>query len=652
MIARPPTGVTVLGPIDPLDPVDMVVQRGCRPGRAGPRHRARAHLTLLALAVLTADCSGGDTAPAPGESIPTVQPLTDGRTAHRPVVPGVQGLVTAGHPLASMAGMRILMQGGTAADAAVAVLATLSQVEPMMSGPGGNGFMTVYDAETQRVYSLNATGAAPAALDAADMTPEALHRGMGAGVVPGMFGGWIALLERFGTMTLGQVLQPAIEYAEQGHPIDPFVVRLLTRSREVIERYPTTASVFLVDGELPVAGQLVTYPDLARTFHKLIEAEDTARLDRRGREAGLRAAFNRFYRGDMARDMVRFYERNEGLFTRADFAAYEPTWSEPVHTTYRGYDVYSSPATSRGGLELVMQLNLVEGVDVAALGHNSAQTLHLIAESIKVAKSDVYHFVADPAHTEVPVVGMISKTFADTRRALISSDAVLDYPDHGAPPGASLALGRGPDRTVAPAVAERTYPGSTASFSVVDRNGNVVVATPTLGSLWGTGVVVGDTGLVFNNGTRVGSTSPYPEDVNYARGGQIPILNNAPTLIMRDGELFLALGTPGGETIGQTQFQMVLNVIDFGLGVQEAVEAPRLALVADPNFYKPGAAITVQVEQRIAPAVLGQLQDLGHTVEAVGEYTIGSMQGIFRDPDTGTVVAGADPRRMMYAVGW
>ncbi len=608
-------------------------------------------LMALAFAVLTASCSAPSDPPEVSPSV-DAQPITDGRTAHRPAVPGVRGLVTAGHPLASMAGMRVLMQGGNAADAAVAVLAVLGQVEPMMSGAGGNGFLTVYEVETDRVYSLNATGAAPAALDAADLDPDELHRGMRAGVVPGLFGGWIALLERFGTMTLAQVLEPAIEYAEQGHPVDPFVVRSITRSRELLERYPSTRAVFLPDGEPPVAGQLVRYPDLAGTFHKLIEAEDTARLDRRGREAGLRAAFTRFYRGDIARDIVRFYERNEGLFTRADFAAHEPIWAEPVHTTYRGYDVYSSPATSRGGLEVTMQLNLVEGFDLAALGHNSAEALHLITESIKVAKSDVYHFVTDPQHADVPVDGMTSKAYADIRRALISLDAVLDYPDHGAPPGAPVARSRRVGTPMASAVAETTYPGSTTSFSVVDGAGNVVVATPTLGSLWGTGVVVGDTGLFFNNGTRVGSTSPYPDDLNYARGGQIPILNNAPTLVMREGKLFLALGTPGGETIGQTQFQVLLNVIDFGMSIQEAVEVPRLAIVAAPNFYKPGAEMTIQVERRVAPATLRRLRELGHTVEAVGEYTIGSMQGILWNPETGTMVAGADPRRMMYAVGW
>jgi len=609
----------------------------------------------LVVALLAGGCSGGTAAvaeandPAPELS---AEPITDGLMAHRPAVPGVHGLITAGHPLASMAGMRILMQGGTAADAAVAVLATLNQVEPMMSGAGGNGFMTIYDAETDRVYSLNATGAAPKGLDPATITPDELHRGMTAGVVPGLFGGWIALLERFGTMTLGQVLEPAIEYAERGHPLHAFVATSITRSRELFERYPSTAAVFLPDGEPPVEGQLFRYPDLARTFHKLVEAEETARLDGGSRTTGLRTAFNRFYRGDIARDMTRFYQRNGGLFTREDFAAYEPIWADPVHTTYRGYDVYSSPTTSRGGLEVVMQLNLIEGFDVASLGHNSAAALHLIAESIKVAKSDVYHFVTDPKHADMPTAGMTSKAFADTRRALISLDHAIPYPDHGAPPGAqstSTSLGltaRGP------VLAETAYPGSTTSFSIVDRQGNVVIATTTLGSGWGTGVVVGSTGLFFNNGTRIGSTSPYPDDVNYVRGGQIPILNNAPTLVMKDGEFFLALGTPGGETIGQTQFQVLLNVVDFDMSIQEAIEAPRLSLHADPSFYMPGAVVRVRVEGRVAPLVISRLAEMGHDVQAVREYSIGSMQGILRNPETGTMMAGADPRRMMYAIGW
>ena len=609
----------------------------------------------LALLVLMVGCSGGTAVVAEPDAVTaelSADPITDGIVAHRPAVPGVHGLVTAGHPLASMAGVQILMQGGTAADAAVAVLATLNQVEPMMSGAGGNGFMTIYDAGTDRVYSLNATGAAPKALDAATITPEELNRGMKAGVVPGLFGGWIAMLERFGTMTLGQVLEPAIEYAERGHPMAASVRSSVVRSRALFERFPSTMAVFMPDGEPPIEGQLFPYPDLARTFHKLVEAEETARLDGGARETGLRAAFNRFYRGDIAREMARFYQRNGGLFSRDDFAAYDPIWAEPVHTTYRGYDVFSSPATSRGGLEVVMQLNLIEGFDVASLGHNSAAALHLIAESIKVAKSDIYHFVTDPNHADVPTAGMTSEEFADTRRTLIAPDHAMLYPDHGRPPGVKMTSASLGVAASGPMLAEAAYAGSTTSFSIVDRQGNVVVATPTLGSGWGTGVVVGSTGLLFNNGTQIGSTSPYPDDVSYVRGGQIPILNNSPTLVMKDGTFFLALGTPGGETIGQTQFQVLLNVIDFGMGVQKAIEAPRISLVADPSFYLPGAEVTVRVERRMAPLVVSRLREMGHDAETVGEYSIGSMQGILRNPETGTMMAGADPRRMMYAIGW
>ena len=610
------------------------------------------------LALVTAGlvaCSGGaaTTTEAETETPPALsaEHVTDGRTAHRPVVAGTNGLVTAGHPLASMAGVRILMQGGTAADAAVAILATLNQVEPMMSGAGGNGFMTIYDKATDRVYSLNATGAAPRALDASELSADELARGMKAGVVPGLFGGWIAMLERFGTMSLGQVLEPAIEYAERGHPMAPFVANSIARSREMFQTYETTSAVFMADGDPPMAGELFAYSDLALTFRKVVEAEETARANGRSRTQGLRAAFDRFYKGDIARAMARFYRENGGLFTREDFAGYEPIWAEPVHTTYRGYDVYSSPSTSRGGLEVTMQLNLIEGFDLASLGHNSAAALHLIAESIKVAKADVYHFVADPKTTDMPTSGMLSKEFAETRRSLIQPGQAMEYPDHGTPPGAQMTWSE-PVSTHTRVASERSYPGSTTSFSVVDSRGNVVVCTPTLGSGWGTGVVVGDTGIFFNNGTRHGSTSPYPDDVNYARGGQIPTLNNSPTIVMKDGEFFLSIGTPGGETIGQTQFQVLINILDFGMDIQEAIEAPRVSLRAEPNFYQPGAEVEVGLEGRIAPQVIADLEAMGHTVDVAGEWSMGNMQGILVNPGTGTMAAGADPRRMMYAVGW
>ena len=233
-------------------------------------------LALFGVVALTAvACSSGTQAPESETGLATEQ-LTDGLTAHRPMVSGTNGVVTAGHPLASMAGLRILMQGGNAADAAVAILSTLNQVEPMMSGAGGNGFMTIYDEASDQVYSLGATGPAPKALDASQVTAMGLAHGMKAGAVPGLFGGWIAMLDRFGTMSLGQVLDPALDYAENGHPVQPFLSSAIEQSRELIEAFPTTSAVFLADGDPPAPGELLKYPDLARTFRKVIEAEASA----------------------------------------------------------------------------------------------------------------------------------------------------------------------------------------------------------------------------------------------------------------------------------------------------------------------------------------------------------------------------------------
>jgi gamma-glutamyltranspeptidase / glutathione hydrolase len=576
------------------------------------------------------------------------RPATPYLAAHRPPVPGPNGLVTSGHPLASMAGLQMLMRGGNAADASVAVLATLHVVRPQMSGIGGNGFMTIYDRQTDRVYSLGATGAAPRALDVSSLTPAQLDFGIKAGVVPGLFGGWIEMLERFGTMSLAEVLQPAIDYADKGHPLEASVAQAIRSNEARFRQVPSTARVFLPEGRVPVAGELFRMPDLANTLRRLVEAEETALAQGKSRSDALRAAFDRFYKGDLAREMADFYQANGGDFDYEDFAGYRPVWDEPVQTSYRGYDVYSSPSTSRGGYEVVMQLNLVEPYELKRFGHNSPQALHRVIEAIKVAKSDVYRYVADPKVVTVPAERLTSKEYAGERRALIDEERAIAFPSPGQIPVAA--------RQGAPSGArqlpEVSWDGSTTDFSVADRFGNVIAGTPTHGGLFGTGVVVGSTGILFNNGTRVGSTAPYPDHINYPRGGQIPILNNSPTLVLRDGRFILAIASPGGETIGQTQFQVLLNVLEFGMGIQEAIEAPRVVLDAEPNFYRAGSEITVQAESRIAPEVLQALERMGHSLRAVPGFSLGSNSGIHFDPTTGAMLAGADPRRTDYAVGY
>ena len=540
------------------------------------------------------------------------------------------------------------MKGGNAADASVAVLATLHVVRPQMSGIGGNGFLTIYDRASDQVHNLSAAGAAARALDASTLTADQLDTGIKAGVVPGLFGGWIALLQRFGTLSLAEVLEPAIGYAENGHPLEPSVAAAIRGAEADFREHPSSAGVFLPGGRLPEAGETFRMPDLARTMRRLVAAEQEALAGGANRNDALQAAFDLFYRGEIAREMAAFYRENGGDFREEDFAAYQPLLTDPIHTTFRGYDIHTSPPTSRGGLEVAMQLNLVEGFDLKALGHNSPQALHLIAEAIKVAKSDIYEHVADPTISPVPVAAMLDKDYAARRRALIDPGRAMAYPESGDLPvrtGFVTRAGEVP-------LPEEAWEGSTTSFSVADRHGNVIAGTPTHGGSFGTRVVVGNTGILFNNGTRVGSTSPYPGHVNYPRGGQVPILNNSPTLVFRDGVFRLAIASPGGETIGQTQFQVLLNVLEFGMDIQEAIEAPRIILDADPNFYRPGSAITIRAESRIPQETLDRLGAMGHALRLAPGFSLGANSGIIRHPVTGALLAGADPRRPDYAIGW
>ncbi len=568
----------------------------------------------------------------------------------RPAVAGLNGLVTAGHPIAASAGLQMLVKGGNAFDAVAAVGAMAGLGEPEMNGIGGNGFMTMYHRASGKVWSLSMAGAAPKAIRPEEMTPETLNAGMKAGITPGNIGGYLVQLQRFGTLSVADVLAPAIRYAEQGYPIDVMLAQSIARGQNNLAKYPTTAKIFLPNGEPLKAGDLLKNPDYAATLRKLVDAEAQALRTGATREAAIQAAYDRFYRGDIAQEIDRFFRENGGVLTAADLAAYAPQWQEPLHTTYRGHDVYSNPATSRGGFEVVMGANLIEGVDLRAVGQHSPAHLHAVIEAIKISKADIYRYVADPAFVRVPQAGLVSRRFADLRRQLFDPARAIPYPAAGAPEGAPEAT----PRAQGPAWDEH-YDGElhTTSFSVVDRFGNAVGCTPTLGGLFGNNVVVGSTGLLLNNGMRIGSTSPYPTDVNYVGAGKIPILNNSPVVVLKDGALAFVFGTPGGETIGQTQFQVLLNLIDFAQPVQAAIEAPRLVLDAAPNFYKPGAAITVQVEGRVPQATIEALQRMGHTVRVLpGWGSLGHMQVIRVDPVTGAMTAGADPRRTGYAMGY
>jgi gamma-glutamyltranspeptidase/glutathione hydrolase len=577
-------------------------------------------------------------------------PATDRRTQTRPAVAGLHGLVTAGHPVASSAGLQMLLRGGNAFDAAVAVGAMAALGEPEMNGIGGNGFVTLFDKRSGKVMSLSMTGAAPKGLKPAAMTPETLNAGINAGIVPGNLGGYLWLLDRLGTMSLADVFAPAIEYAEKGYPIDPMLAESIYRGRRNLSKYPTTAKIYLPGGQPLKAGELLKNPDYAATLRKLVDAERESKAKGASRSAAIKAAFDRFYKGDIAQEFDRFFRENGGVLRASDLAAYEPQWTEALRTTYRGYDVYSNPSTSRGGFEVLMQASLVEGFDLKSFGPQSAKTLHAEIEAIKLAKADIYRYVGDPKFTAVPTDGLLSKQYASSRRALIDLARPGAYPAPGTPAGATAISS---PQSAKPFPEEYDTEQHTTSFSIVDSIGNAVGVTPTLGGLFGNNVVVGNTGLFLNNGMRLGSTSPYPADVNYVGAGKIPILNNSPVVVLKDGKLAMVFGSPGGETIGQTEFQVLVNLIDFDLPVQQAVEAPRFALNAKPNFYKPGAEITVDIENRVPAETIAGLKAMGHNLRVLpGWGSLGHMQAIRVDPKTGTMMAAGDPRRTAYAMGF
>jgi len=372
------------------------------------------------------------------------------------------------------------------------------------------------------------------------------------------------------------------------------------------------------------------------------------------------AAYDFFYKGELAQEFAAFYKENDGLFTLKDFADYQPVWAKPIRTTYKEYEVYSNGPTSRGGIQTLMNLNLLESYDLKAMGLNSAEYIHLLAESIKLVNADVYRYVADPKVASVPLEGLLSKAYAAERRKLIRLDQASPYAPAGNPapgqkPGAA-ATSAAPAVLPAPDTTAASYEDdpNTTHFDVVDAAGNAVAGTPTIGT-FGTKVVVGRTGIIFHNATRYGSFSPYKDDVNFIGGGKTPLINNSPLIALKNGKLFMVWGTPGGESIGQTQMQAFLNVVEFGMGIQDAIEATRVELRAKPDFYKPGAEVSIGFESRLPDAVRKALQAKGNQIRVEDQpfaQVFGGMQGILVNQALRTLTGGADPRRGGCALGY
>jgi gamma-glutamyltranspeptidase/glutathione hydrolase len=568
---------------------------------------------------------------------------------------GTHGMVTSGHYLASHIGLSVLEQGGNAVDAGVAMGFALSVLEPHLYGIGGEVPILIYLGKERRVVSLSGQGPAPRAATIEWFTGRGIDvipgDGLLAAVVPAAIDTWIFALSRFGTMRLEQVLADVIELAEHGFPMySGLQWAILKNADRFLAEWPTTAEVFLPAGKVPGIGERLVQADLALTFKRLVEAEHRAL--KQGRREALQAARDEFYRGETAEALVSFAQENEfldslgrpnrGLLEREDLMNYSARVEEPVSTSYRGYEVYKCGPWTQGPVFL-QHLNLLEGYDLAALGHNSPAYIHLVAEAAKLAFADRERYYGDPDFVSVPLGTLLSKEYAAERRRLID-------PDHASlelRPGDAVLSGPRERKNLSQAA-----PGDTTHLDAADRWGNMLSATPSGGWISSSPLIKG---LGFPLGTRLQMFYLDPSHANALLPGKRPRTTLTPSLALRDGALALAFGTPGGDQQDQWSLQFFLNHIDFEMNIQEAADAPNFHTAHFPSSFYPHAADpgSLILEGRISESTRSALREKGHKVMLAGDWSNGRVLAIRFDAKNGLLCGAASARlETGYAMGW
>jgi gamma-glutamyltranspeptidase / glutathione hydrolase len=547
--------------------------------------------------------------------LPGDRPAPNPRST-RSVVMAKNGVIATSQPLATAAGLRVLQNGGNAIDAAVTAAAVLAVVEPTMNSVGGDLFSIVYDARTKRVHGLNASGRAPAAATLQEFQKRKLDRiplrGELSVSVPGVVDGWNELLSKYGTITLAQALEPAIRYAREGFAVSEIIAWDWVEVEDVLARDPRAAAIFLPDGKAPRTGDVFKNPALASSLELIAKG---------GRDV--------FYKGAIAKAIADDMQRRGGLIRAEDLAAHHADWVDPVSTTYRGYQVMELPPNTQGLVPLEM-LNILEGYDLRALGHNTAAYLHLLVEAKRVAFADRDAWIGDPASTPKAAVDrMLSKDYAAQRRREINMDAAAGDVKPMTLDGRSSADGGEHPKGM----------GDTVYLTAADSQGNVISLIQSIFELFGSGLVAGDTGIVLQNRGSLFSLTPgHP---NQLAPGKRPFHTLIPAMVLKDGQPFLSFGVMGGDMQAQGHVQVLLNLIDFGMSIQEAGEAARFR-------HSPAG---IALESAIAADARFGLTARGHQLtETPGVF--GGFQGILIDPKTHVLMAGSDPRKDGMAAGW
>ena len=572
---------------------------------------------MLSLCITLTACGGPAASPAPSQSATSAQSggsfdpdniVLGGRDAE-----GKAGVVSSGRLEASQIGVEILQNGGNAIDAAVAMGFVLGVCEQQSSGIGGGGFMVVRFADSGEIVFIDfrdQSGAA-ASLDMwkidenGRVADQANKVGANAVAVPGEVKGLLYALDTYGSMSRQEVMQPAIDMAREGFTVSAITERDISDAYGFLVQFDSTAEIYFDEDNLGMPyqeGDVITNPDLADTLQLIAEKGESE-----------------FYTGSIARKIVDSVQKHGGHLTMEDFANYEIAVGEPVHGTYRGYDIYSSNLPSSGGTIIIEMLNILENFDVGSMDPEGAEYLHLLSETMKLGFADRTKYMGDPAYVDVPAAGLIDKEYAAALAASIDMTKSQTY-DAGDPwPYESK---------------------DTTHYSIIDAAGNMVAVTKTVDATFASGLVAEGTGILLNDTLYDFSTDP--ESPNVVAGNKRPLSSMSPTLVLKDGEPFLSLGAPGTTRIITGVLQVISKVIDHGMDIEEAIDAVRM----HDDFG------TLILENRVSDEVKTQLEALGHKLNTNERFcTFPCVQAVMRLPD-GTLRGSADPRRDGYALGY
>ena len=564
---------------------------------------------------------------------------------------GTRHVISAGHYLAAHAGFEVLEAGGNAIDAGVAAGIAIGVLQTDKVNFAGVAPQIIYTAKNRKVHCIDGLGVWPKAI-----TPDyfqkkhdgKIPKGVERCVVPAAPDAWITALEHFGTMSFGEVASYAIRFARDGFPMHPMMSEFIKKNEQQYRAWPASRKVFLPKGRPPEVGEVFRQPDLGRTVQYMADEEKKV-ARRKGRKAGLGAARNAFYRGDIARTVTKFIEKEGGPMRYEDFAEFRVKFEPTMRTRFNDIELHACGPWSQGPV-LPMALNIVKGFDLKAMGHNSTEYIHVVTEALKLAYADRHHHFGDPRFIKVPMKGLLSDRYAQHRRSMISLEkAWPEMPPAGDPE--TLADLR--HRCVPPPMPEDSPgPGDTSYLCVMDREGNAFSCTPSDGSDK-TPIIPGVGILCSGRGTQSWSDPSHPCSV---APGKRPRLTPNPAMAFKGGKVYMPFGTPGGDVQCQAMLQVFLNINVFGMSPQAAVEAPRFAGYSfpgsfEPHPYYPGR---LHVEASIAESCGSGLRELGHQVYEWEDETwlAGAVCTIVNDTKNGVYHGGADPRRPAYVLGW